>query len=535
MRSIFFRIYMGIFLAIIVIVMLASMSTYYFNKQRITTHVEQNYGGTFKLIAQGLQRHKPEQRIQWLAAIEKLSDIQFQLKNLKDAPLSQAILKKLSQQQFVFQVDTLLTAGNVYISHPSSQQYLQVKLADFGSSLVRSSAFLMLNELGQHKGEQRVQALTNLRTMFHYPIQLQRLNKLHIPTTNARAVREGNISVVLKNPTSSTPSLMAYAPIGNSPYALVIGSIPFFDWFPINMIVWEVSIILLLLAIVSFLLVRPLERRLQQVDKQVEAIGQDKELHTNPPKKGDAIGNLVNTVNAMAARIHRLIDGQNDMVSAISHELRTPISRIRFRMAVIEQQQSEEVIEQSIGIERDLTALETLIDEVLTFSKLQRDMPELDVTDISVAELYSQLLASINTINPEASFNLVNTVVESIAADQRYLYRALENLVLNAQKYANNKIDIGFSTTNTMQKIWVADDGPGIPEDQHDSLFEPFKRLDQSRDRNTGGYGLGLAIVKQIVQWHQGSVSISKSQYNGAKIIIEIPIHQQKLRSQAHR
>jgi len=525
MRSIFFRIYMGIFLAIIVIVMLVSAGTYYVNKQRITTHVEQNYGGTFKLIAQGLQRHQPEQQVQWLSAIEKLSDLEFQQQSLDKSPLPKRVLRQLKAQQFVFQVDVLLTAGKVYILHPNSQEYLQVKLADFGSSLVRLSAFLMLNELGRHKGEQRIQALAELRTMFYYPIQLQPLDKLNIPTTNARTVQKGDISVVLKNPTSSTPSLMAYAPYGNSPYALVIGSIPFFDWFPINMIALGISMMLILMALVSYLLVRPLEHRLKQVDNQIETIGQDKDLQTDVPKKGDAIGNLANTVNAMASRIHRLIDGQNDMVRAISHELRTPVSRIRFRMAVIEQHESPKLTEQCDGIERDLTELETLIDEVLTFSKLQRDMPELNITDIAIEQLFTQLLNSVNAINSNIHLTLINTTLTTIRADQRYLYRALENLVLNAQKYANNKIDIGITLVGSTQRIWVSDDGPGIPEEEYETLFEPFKRLDQSRDRKSGGYGLGLAIVKQIVQWHGGQVSIAKNQHKGAKIIIELPLH----------
>ena len=502
-----------------------SAGTYYANKERITTHVEQNYGGTFTLIAQGLNRHKTEHQTQWLNAIEKLSDLNFQLKNMANEPLNKKTQQKLKSQQYVFQVDTLLTAGSVYILHPDSDKYLQVKLADFGSSLVRLSSFLMLNELGRHKsGEQRLQALADLRVMFQYPIKLQPLAELHIPTTNARAVQKGDISVILKNPTSSTPSLIAYAPIGNSPYALVIGSIPFFDWFPLEMIAVEVIIILLLMAVVSFMLVKPLERRLQQVDNQVEAIGQDKELQTNVPKKGDAISNLTDTVNAMATRIHKLIDSQNDMVRAISHELRTPVTRIRFRMAVIEDQEDPLLIEQSEGIERDLTALETLIDEVLTFSKLQRNKPTLLYVNIDIKDIYNQLHASVNAISDNVKLSLINTTANTVHADKRYLYRALENLVLNAQKYANTIIDIGFTCKDGRQQIWVADDGPGIPEADHETLFEPFKRLDQSRDRKTGGYGLGLAIVKQIVQWHGGHVSIGTSQYNGAKITIDIPL-----------
>lgn len=528
MRSIFFRIYMGIFLAIVIIILVMSAGTYYINKQRITNHVEKNYGGTFKLIAQGLQRHQAEQRVKWLTAIETLSDLQFQQLSSIDKPLKNNIVNKLNDQQYAFEVDNLLTAGKVYILYPDKNQYLEVKLSDFGSSLVRLSSFLMLNELGRHKNEQRLKALTDLREIFDYPIRLKPLAQLNISATNARTVQKGDISVVLKNPTSSTPSLMAYAPIGNSPYALVVGSIPFFDWFPIHMIILEVGIVLVLMALISFLLVKPLEKRLQQVDNQIEAIGRDHELITASPKKGDAIGNLVNTVNAMATRIHRLIGGQKNMIRAISHELRTPIARIRFRMVVIEEVESPKIIAQSSGIEKDLTELETLIDEVLTFSKLQSDTPKLHKEHIDINALYNKLFTSINAINPNININLINDSQKSFFADQRYIYRAIENLVLNVQKYTNNKIDVGFSRTNSTQQIFISDNGPGIPLDEHETLFEPFKRLDRSRDRKTGGYGLGLAIVKQIIQWHQGKISIAKSEYNGAKIIIELPLHHQK-------
>lgn len=190
MRSIFFRIYMGIFLAIVIIILVMSAGTYYINKQRITNHVEKNYGGTFKLIAQGLQRHQAEQRVKWLTAIETLSDLQFQQLSSIDKPLKNNIVNKLNDQQYAFEVDNLLTAGKVYILYPDKNQYLEVKLSDFGSSLVRLSSFLMLNELGRHKNEQRLKALTDLREIFDYPIRLKPLAQLNISTTNAQPYKK---------------------------------------------------------------------------------------------------------------------------------------------------------------------------------------------------------------------------------------------------------------------------------------------------------------------------------------------------------
>lgn len=519
MRSIFIRIYMGMLLAVVVIISLMSVGTYYVSKYRITKHVNQYYGGTFRLIGEGVARHAGEKQIQWLEAIEKLSDLKFETHELSEWPLSDSLLTRLHTESFVFKVDPWLAAGDVFILLPDKESYLLVTLSDFGSSLVRISAFLMLNELGRHKSADRITALENLRGMFQYPIQLKTLDTLDISSANVRSVKKGDISVVLKNSTSSTPSLMAYAPLGNSRYSLVLGKIPFFDWFPIYLILVQIAFILLLMAATSFFLVRPLEKRLKSVDKQIERIGRDKELSMTTSSNSDAIGKLSNTVNFMATRIHRLIDAQNEMVGAISHELRTPVSRIRFRMAIIEDFDEPELNEQAIGIEKDLTELETLIDEVLTFSKLRRGMPELKIESIELDNFFKQLVSSAKIANPEITVEIAGTTQIDVKADRRYLYRAFENLLLNALKYAKSKVEIGYQATETMHCIWVSDDGPGIPEDDREAIFEPFKRLDSSRGRQSGGYGLGLAIVKQIANWHSGKVKVVDSPLGGAKML----------------
>lgn len=485
----------------------------------MTTHMYQNYGGTFQLIGEGVARHQGEKRIQWLAAIEKLSDLKFQQYNLLNRPLNNRLLNKLKQDQFVFEIDKLLASGEVYILLPESNEYLQIRLSDFGSSLVRISAFLILNEIGRHRNRQRLSALEKLRILFEYPIQLRKLADLDIPTVNLRAVKKGNISVVLSNSTTSTPTLMAYAPVGSSAYALVLGGIPFFDWFPLPLILVQILLILIMMAATSFFLVRPLEKRLKSVDMQIDRIGHDKNLSMATPSGSDAISKLSNTVNSMATRIHRLIDAQNDMIRAISHELRTPITRIRFRMAMIEGDNEEEFS----GIERDLNVLETLIDEVLTFSRLQRETPELNIEALRLDELINDLTTSSKVVNSAIELTLPPPTDFFVLADRRYLFRALENLLLNAQKYAEKKVTIGYELTKEHQCIWIADDGSGIPEHERATIFDPFKRLDSSRDRQSGGYGLGLAIVKQVAIWHKGTVEISDSENGGAKILFIWP------------
>jgi len=525
MRSIFVRIYMGLFVAVFLIIFLISIGTYYVSKYRISQHLHQNYGGTFTLISEGISRHQAEQQAQWLTAIENLSDLKFKELNVTDSQLSSQQYSRLKKDKYLFKINTQLSAGTVYILS-NDNNYLSVELADFGSSLVRLTTFLILNELGRHKSEQRVLALENLRSIFNYPIQLQSLESLHLPDINRRNVKKGNISVVLKNPTTNAPSLIAYAPLGNSPYALVLGEIPFFDWFPLTLISIQLICILLLMAVTSYFLVKPLESRLELVDKQVERIAHDKGLSMTTPSGTDAIDKLSKTVTAMSIRIHKLIDDQDDMIRAISHELRTPVTRIRFRMAIISEQENTEYDKQMSGIERDLNELEKLIDEVLTFSKLKRNLPSLNIEEMNIEGLFNDLVNSAKHINDSINITAMPAGERFITADKRYIFRALENVMTNALKHAHSNIELGYHISPDQQQIWISDDGQGIPEEERANIFEPFKRLDASRARTSGGYGLGLAIVKQISCWHKGDVEVLESINGGAKIVLSWPLKQ---------
>jgi len=521
MRSIFFRIYMGMLTAILLIVLIIFLLTYYLSKYRITEHMYQNYSGTFHLIGEGVARHTGEKRQQWLAAIESLSDLKFENTRLSETNLSNRQVGKLLHDKFLYQVDRSLSTSQIYILLPEQQGYLNVQLKDYGSSLIRISAFLMLNELGRHKQETRLQALENLRGLFKYPIQLKNIQDLSISSTNLRTIKKGDIAVEVNVSGTSTAFIKAYAPIGNSSYALVLGSIPFFDWFPLSLIISIVLLVLILMAATSFYLVKPLEKRLAKVDKKIEQIGQDKEISTSTPVGFDAIGKLTNTVNAMASRIHKLIDAQNDMVRAISHELRAPITRIRFRLAAIENQATTN--DEILGIERDLDELETLIDEVLTFSKLKSEKPELHLEQFNLQDFLNDLIEKQISCKVEVIVDLPKGENEIIIADKRYLFRAINNLLTNAVKYTKSFVKLSYQRNNGCHILYIEDNGSGIPIDDRSEVFTPFKRLDASRDRQTGGYGLGLAIVQQVAIWHNGEVFIDDSEFGGAMMIFSWP------------
>lgn len=515
MRSIFFRIYMGMLIAIMLISLVVAISTYSLSKHRISNHINNNYNGTFQLISEGVARHNGDEQQQWLNAIARLSDLEFKKYAFKERKLTNTQIGILLRDEFLYQVEPSLSTSKVFILLPDKQSYLSVQLKDYGSSLIRISAFLMLNELGRHDKTTRLTALEKLRTLFPYPILLSKLENLPISNNYIRTIKQGDIATALTVSGSKTPTFKAYAPIGNSNYVLVLGDIPFFDWFPLWLIIVMSLVVLILMAAASFYLVRPLEKRLAEVDNKIELIAQDKEITQTQPKAHDAISQLTDTVNAMAVRIHKLIDAQNDMVRAISHELRAPITRIRFQIAAIEQQLASD--KEIIGIENNLEELETLIDEVLTFSKLKKDKPDLAFGKVNIVDFLNELLGKHYTNKHKITLNIDNNQTTNILADKKYLQRAISNLIINATKYATKHIQISFYYDIDNYVITVEDDGPGIPFDERKEVFMPFKRLDVSRDRQTGGYGLGLAIVQQVSKWHGGTVKISDSELGGAK------------------
>ena len=155
---------------------------------------------------------------------------------------------------------------------------------------------------------------------------------------------------------------------------------------------------------------------------------------------------------------------------------------------------------------------------MLTFLKLKSHQPEIKIEILNANEFIEQLARLHSTVNPNITLTAEVLPDLNFVADRRYLFRAITNLIINAMKYAQSNVCVGADTQDNAFVIWVADDGPGIPFEQRAEVFAPFKRLDPSRARQSGGYGLGLSIVQQIAHWHEGRVEIAESVQGGALV-----------------
>lgn len=227
---------------------------------------------------------------------------------------------------------------------------------------------------------------------------------------------------------------------------------------------------------------------------------------------------LADSFDSMSSHIQRLLRVQRDMTNAISHELRTPIARLRFGLESLKDDVDESAFSAIDGLEGDVEELNTLVDEVLTYGKLEDGGLILHFTEVDIGEIIFSIVENNESLMSHFDIEVtVDSKQSTVLADPHHLHRALQNLILNASKYAKHKVKISFECDDVSWRIDIEDDGPGIAFEDRDKVFIPFQRLDNSRTRSSGGYGLGLAIVQKIAFWHGGAVLIDGSSLGGAK------------------
>ena len=201
--------------------------------------------------------------------------------------------------------------------------------------------------------------------------------------------------------------------------------------------------------------------------------------------------------NTMADRVDGMLRSERELMAGISHELRTPLTRLQLELALLEDREPE----RAAAMRADLGEIETLIGEMLSLSRMQLGHAEVEAEELDLADLVD--------LPVEGSLPL--------EGDRRLLTRALDNLVRNAERYAGSPPRLRVEG----RTLLVEDEGPGVPEEALDRLFEPFFRVETSRDRKQGGTGLGLMIVRQVVELHGGRVRAENRPEGGLRIRLD--------------
>ncbi len=230
---------------------------------------------------------------------------------------------------------------------------------------------------------------------------------------------------------------------------------------------------------------------------------------------------LAERMNHMAGRIESLLEAQRNLLHSVSHELRTPIARLGFALELLRAKADDPALDARIAaMEGDVEELNGLVNELLGMIRLDSGQA-LQLVETPLDALLEGCIGALPPSPCQVEVTL-GEALGQVMADRRLLARAIGNLLRNAQKYCEGKVALSARRGATLE-IVVEDDGPGIPPQERARVFEPFYRLDRSRDRATGGFGLGLSIAHKAVALHGGTIRVEESALGGARFVISLP------------
>ena len=266
------------------------------------------------------------------------------------------------------------------------------------------------------------------------------------------------------------------------------------------------SIVLVLIALVFL---KNQTKPLVRLAKAAERFGKGDYVNDFRPSGAAEIRKAAYEFDRMAKRINRHLNQRSEMLSGISHDLRTPLTRLKLQLAMLNQKNISE------SMSKDIDEMEKMLNDYLQFAKTQAQE---NTSVINLSDLFNEIKKDLKNENLIIR-NLENTILKGRSSA---LKRCFENVIQNGLTYGK-KVYVDIQKGSKRVVINIEDDGPGIPEDQYKNVFKPFIRLDKSRSLNQSGVGLGLAIVEDIINSHGGNIQLGRSRYNGLLIKISLP------------
>lgn len=268
-----------------------------------------------------------------------------------------------------------------------------------------------------------------------------------------------------------------------------------------------------LLSLVAILFIRNQVKPIRQLAEAAEAFGRGQDVERFKPAGAREVRQAAHAFLDMRARLKRQLEQRTQLLADVSHDLRTPLTRLRLQLALMPQSEERD------AARRDLADMETALEEYLAFARGQAGEEAAPVDLVMLCE----------TLSDDAAREGVDVPLE-IAVDalviqgrEGALKRALANLINNAAAHAET-VRLSVDRAGSRAEVIVDDDGPGIPAEDREDAFRPFSRLDESRNANRTGVGLGLAIARDTVRAHGGELRLEDSPMGGLRARVTLPV-----------
>ena len=266
----------------------------------------------------------------------------------------------------------------------------------------------------------------------------------------------------------------------------------------------------IIMVIISLIFLKNQTRPITNLARAAERFGKGEDIGEFKPSGALEIRQAGHEFDKMRKRIERHLNQRTEMLSGISHDLRTPLTRMKLQLAFLKDKDAVDKLTD------DINEMEKMLNEYLQFtssSYVEKDEM------FNLSELIEEIIKKYN--NKNISHNLIPRIY--INGRKNLINRSLNNLIDNGLKYAN-KVEISLTKKNTNLFIIIDDDGPGIPKKEHENVFKPFYKMDKGRNDSKSSVGLGLSIASDIIKSHGGNIMLEKSKFNGLRVKIFLPV-----------
>jgi len=278
----------------------------------------------------------------------------------------------------------------------------------------------------------------------------------------------------------------------------------------VRLFIFWITLPSILLISIAIIFLKNQTKPIVNLAKAAERFGKGDFVSGIRPSGASEIRKAAYEFDRMAKRIDKHLKQRSEMLSGISHDLRTPLTRLKLQLAMLNQK------ELSGKMSKDIDEMEGMLNSYLQFAKSQVQ-EETMATNIN--KLFNEIAYEKNTKNLYLDLQIEIVLV----ARKNALKRCFNNIIENGLSYARN-VYVNMSKSKNNLNIFISDDGPGIPLNQYKNVFKPFFRLDQSRNLNHIGVGLGMSIAEDIIRSHGGNIELSKSKYKGLQVRISLPL-----------
>ncbi|MGJ5619078.1 ATP-binding protein [Sulfitobacter sp. MF3-043] len=287
---------------------------------------------------------------------------------------------------------------------------------------------------------------------------------------------------------------------------------PPLQWPWVSFVSFGMTAAIILVVACWFLLTR-LTGPLLRVSQSADRLGRGEDVETLPLIGPGEVRSLTRAFNRMQNRLTRFIADRTQLMAALGHDLRSPLTALRVRAEMVEDDETRDSLVTSIE------EMQEMVDTTLAFARGMASAERYETVDLGayLARLQSDMIDS---------FMLKENGAVPVRLRPHSLRRALRNIIENAQRYGKTA-KVTFGQDSDYAFVTVSDNGPGIPDAELEQVFEPFFRLEKSRSRETGGTGLGLSIARTIIRAHGGDVSLSNRKTGGLQATLTLPLEVQ--------